>query len=294
VFVNPVVVSPDGTQIALVTNGPEGRPRLWLRSLNDLEPKLVEEADGAVFPFWSPDGQSLGFTVAGELRVMNLAGRSVQTLARLSGAGPPFGTWSRDGTILVADGPSLKRIPSTGGTAVSVAAPGPSAESMLVVAPQFLPDGRHFLYTVGGSHAGEGTIMLGDLESSLRTKILSANSVVRYASPGHLLYARNGDLVAHRFDTTTRQLVGDAAVIRRGLWVSGVQAAFSASETGVIALVNQRIPMTELARVDRAGKSMGSLYEPALWVHVAIAPDGKTVAAERIEPRTGSGGPRSS
>ncbi len=101
---------------------------------------------------------------------------------------------------------------------------------------------------------------------------------------------RNGNLVAHRFDTTTRQLVGDAAVIRRGLWVSGVLSAFSASETGVIALVNQRVPMTELAWVDRAGKSMGSLYEPALWVHVAIAPDGKTVVAERIEPRTGSGG----
>jgi len=290
-FVNPVVISPDASQIAIVTNGPEGRPRLWLRSINNLEPTLLEDASGAMFPFWSPDGRSLGFSDGKQLRVMNLANRSVRTLAELSGIGPPYAAWGRDGTILYADGiKGLKRVPAEGGTPVDVAAPGPSGESAVVGAPQFLPDGHHFLYGTWGNQASTGAIMLGDFDSSSRTKLLSLDSLASYAAPGYLLYARNGDLVAHRFNITTNQLEGDPTTVSRGLWVSGSQTAFSASETGVIALATQVIPATQLMWVDRSGKTIGTINEPGMWVHVAIAPDGKTVAAERIDPRTGFGG----
>jgi excisionase family DNA binding protein len=239
-FANPVAVSPDGRQIALVTNGTAGMPRLWLRSLDQLEPTLLAEAAGGIFPFWSPDGRSLGFSAGGQLRVINLASRSVRTLAEVSAFGPPYASWGSDGTILYSDGlKGLKRISATGGTATTVAAPGPSGESALVAAVQILPDGRQFLYTAVGQQAGEGTLMLGDLESSSRTKVMAVESLARYASPGSLLYARNGDLVAQRFNIATKQIEGDATIVSRGLWVSGPQSAFSASETGTIALATR-------------------------------------------------------
>jgi hypothetical protein len=128
-FTEPIKISPDGRQIALITNGPDGQSHLWLRSLDGLEPRRLENSDGAQYVFWSPDSRSLAFVARGQLRVLDLVQKSERPLVTLS-AGPSGGTWNRQGTILFVDGFSgLKQIPSTGGTAIPVAAPGPRGEA---------------------------------------------------------------------------------------------------------------------------------------------------------------------
>jgi len=289
VFAEPVSVSPDGRQIALITNGPQGQPRLWLRSLGELEPKRVEGADGAMCPFWSPDGRSLGFLAHDELRVLDLASRSLRTLASF----PAMfcgGTWNREGTIVYADGTTgLKRVPAAGGTSSPVPSPGPSGDPVLVTNPQFLPDGRHFLYFAAATPPARSAMMLGDLDSPTRKSILSVETKALYAPPGFLVYVRDGDIVGHRFDLSSYTAVGDPVVVGRRAWVSLGLSAVAASETGVLAFVTQRLPVTQLTWFDRAGKPLGPLGEPGLWIHAAVSPDGKTVAAERVDERTGAG-----
>ena len=288
-FVDPIAVSPDGRQIALVTNGADGQSHLWLRSLDALEAKKLENTEGAQFPFWSPDGRSLAFAARGELRVMDLSRGLVRTLTSLP-RGMTGGSWSRNGTIVISEGfTTLRRIPAAGGSPTSVPAPGPTGDARLVGAPRFLPDGRHFLYYAGGERATEGAIMLGDLDTPTRSTILQVGSTASYASPGYLLYVRNGELVAHRFDTTANQLVGDPSVLGRGLWLAVPSIAVSASDTGVLAFATQPVPVTQLTWVDRSGRPMGTVGEPGQWVHTALSPDERTVAAEQLDSRSGFG-----
>jgi len=288
-FAEPVSVSPDGRQIALITNGPQGQPQLWLRSLGELEPRRVEAADGAMCPFWSPDGRSLGFLAHGELRVLDLASRSLRTLTSVPTA-PCGGTWNREGTIVYTEGMTgLKRVPAAGGTSSPIPSPGPSSDPVLISDPQFLPDGRHFLYFAASSQPGRSAMMLGDLDSPTRRSILLVGTRALYAPPGFLLYVRDGDVVAHRFDPSSYAVAGDPVVVGRRAWVSLGLSAVSASETGVLAFLTQRLPVTQLTWFDRAGKPLGSLGEPGLWIHAALSPDGKIVAAERLDERTGAG-----
>ena len=291
-FVDPIKVSPDGRQIAIVTTGPQGQPRLWLRSMDAIAPVLLENTEGAMFPFWSTDGRAIGFVAQGELRVLDLASRSVRTLApsRDSLAG---GAWSRNGTILYVDGFSgLKRIPATGGEPSEVTSTGSTPGKVLHAFPQFLPDGRHFLYVEKSNLlGGTSAVMLGDLESPARTRVLASESQAIFAPPDHVVYLREGALVAARFDPVRLEVTGDPVELGPQPWSSGggLMAA-SASNTGVLAFATRRVLTTELTWVDRSGRPLGTLGGRGWWVHVDISPDGKTIVAERLEPRTGAGG----
>jgi Tol biopolymer transport system component len=287
-FAGPVSLSPDGRQMAIVTNGVEGQPRLWLRSLDDPSAKRLDAADGAMFPFWSPDGRSLAFVAHGELRVMDVASRTVRTLA--ASPTPMFGgAWNGDGTILFADiANGLKRVPATGGTPVAVASPGPAGEKLLTLSVQFLPDGRHFIYFAASMLPGRSAAMLGSLDSPERREVFKSDTQVLYA-PGFLVYGRGGDVVAHRFDPSSFALSGDPVVVGQNAWLSSGLTGMSVSTTGVLAFATERAPTTELTWLDRAGKPLGTLGEPGRWIHVAVSPDGRAVAAERLDERTGAG-----
>src|SRR5262249_27398274 len=106
-FTNPseglgLAISPDGTQLAFSAVGPENRMKLWLRKLDSLAPEPIPGTEDGTFPFWSPDGKSLGFFAGGELKRVSLADRSVKTLcAAETGRG---GSWSREGVILFSPG----------------------------------------------------------------------------------------------------------------------------------------------------------------------------------------------
>ena len=140
----PPAVSPDGSQVAFVAREESGATRLWVRPLDSLSSRALPGTEGGAHPFWSPDGQKLGFFANGGLMTIDLAGGELRRLADAELA--RGGTWSPDGTILFTPSRSaaLFRVPAGGGPVEQVTTLGPRDFSHRH--PQFLPDGRHFLY----------------------------------------------------------------------------------------------------------------------------------------------------
>jgi hypothetical protein len=177
-----LAISPNGRQIVFVADS-EGRSRLWLRALDSTSARTLVGTEGASYPFWSPDGRSIGFFADTRLNRLDLEDGSVRRLAVALGGG---GTWSRDGTILFTLNPggALMRVSASGGASApttKVQFPQQIGHSF----PYFLPDGR-FLRYVRGSAEARG-VYLGQLESPDIRRLFDADSPAIFASTGHLL-----------------------------------------------------------------------------------------------------------
>jgi Tol biopolymer transport system component len=284
----PVVISPDGRQLAFVATGQDGRQLLWVRPLESLEARALPETDGAALPFWSPDSRFIGFFSQGKLKKIQIGGPAPQTLC--DATLPRGGTWSRHGEILFAAniGRALYRIPAAGGVAVPVPADGFNAERKW---PVFLPDGRHFVYFARPQETG---IFVAALDSSKARLLLSDYVSVDYA-PGYLLVlagssksTRAGTLMAHPFDPARLELIAEPSpVAERIEYVDGIgRGAFSVSENGTLVYANMKMPTTRLTWFDRDGRSIGTVGEPAAYSAPSLSPDDVTVAVERLDLET--------
>ena len=293
---NNMAVSPDGLRLAFVAIGANGVQSLWLRPLGALSAQPLAGTEGAILPFWSPDSRFIAFFANGKLKKIDAAGGPPQTLCDApTGRG---GTWNRDGVIVFAPDifSPLYRVPQAGG------APAPlpldkSRKEKVYHFPYFLPDGRHFLYRAGATTAyardeGNG-VYVGSLDSSQYKLILKDDTYAVYAS-GHLLFWRDGALMAQPFDAQSLQLSGEAVPIAEQVQMnlSEVRAIFSASENGV--LVFQRgsptfgSAGTQLTWFERDGKREGRQGEPAFGASPHVSPDGQRVAAMIFDIQVGS------
>ena len=275
-------ISPDGRQFVFVATF-EGRPRLWLRRLDAGSSRALPGTDYAAFPFWSPDGRAIGFFANQRLRRIDLDGNRVQALARVEvGLG---GTWTRDGVILFSStvGDSIRRVGETGGEAVSVTEVQPPQLGHRF--PQILPDGRHFLYYVAGAPETSG-VYVARLDGSDARRVISADPTGIHASPGHLLFVRQGTLYAQRFDPVTLALAGRPFLMaeRVALESRFRRPALSSSATGPI-LYREAGPggRQQLIWFDRTGQATGTSGEPADsdLSHPSLSPDGRYVAMAR-------------
>ena len=212
-------LSPDGQRLAFVATGPAGQRLLWVRTLDALTAQPLGGSDDASFPFWSADSRVLGFFAEGKLKRIDAEGGDLRTIVSApEGMG---GTWNRDDVIVFApskgDGP-LYRVSASGGAAT----PATSLFSREIghVAPQFLPDGRRFLYVV---EADGLTLGVGSLDSTIgkhmpaddwttRLGRTGGGTIIRYAS-GYLLFVSDGALVAQRFDVDRLHFMGDATTL---------------------------------------------------------------------------------
>ena len=183
-----IALSPDGSQLAFVAPGPEGEDLLWVRPLSALVPRPLAGTEGAMLPFWSPDGERIAFFAKGKLKVVASAGGDVQSLCRAPG--PEGGDWSRDGVLLLAthSGGRIVRVPATGGEPELVI----SGAKVPVHSPSFLPDGARFLYK--RSSVGVLAARL-DSESHGEMILSEFHSTARYAAPGYLVYRQGEDLM---------------------------------------------------------------------------------------------------
>jgi eukaryotic-like serine/threonine-protein kinase len=259
-----VALSPDGEQIAFLATG-SGRPRLWVRSLNSTAARALPGTDGAAFPFWEPQGRSLGFfSDDGKLKRVDINGGAVRVLAN---ANLQWGaTWGRDDTILFgpATGPIL-RIPAAGGqppAAVTRLEPHQSNHSY----PHFLPDGEHFVYYVSGSPEVRG-VYIARLGKPEGQRLVDADSIGACIAAGHLLFVRGTTVFAQPLDFHRLQLTGMPAPVAESIAMraaAGSQvAALSASASGRIAY---RTGTAALERqfiwFDRSGRDVAKVGEP--------------------------------
>jgi len=282
-------ISPDGRHLAFVATGPSGRSMLWVRTLDSLEPRELSGTEGAAHPFWSPDNLSLGFIAEAKLKRVELAGGPVQTLADAVRAG---GSWSRDGIIVFTPpGDKLAAVPAAGGPTTTLLTIDPAKGQQALRWPDFLPDGRHFLYYAMGGEPEYRGVYLGSLDSSETKRVLESDVRAKYAAPGYLLYLRDDALYAQRFDTERFELTGEPRPIADGVWFSrpANHASFSVSQTGTLAYVNSTFNDRQLVWFDRSGRRdgvAGPVLEDATGTP-ELAPDGRRIAFARGEAQFG-------
>jgi hypothetical protein len=179
-----VALSPDGKTLALVAYSEQANKNvIWMHPVGGRGATVLPGTEGAFYPFWSPNGRSLGFFADGKLKTMDaVAGRSAQVLTDA-----PFGrggAWNRDGVILYTPDAwsGLFRIPSSGGTPVVVTKPDVSQYQVSHRWPVFLPDGRHFLYLACNfsGRLDHNMIFVGSLDSDEMRPIVTASTNALY------------------------------------------------------------------------------------------------------------------
>ena len=290
-----LALSPDGRHVAFVVTGVGGKS-LWVRSLDSLEARELPGTSDATLPFWSPDGNSIGFFASNKLKKTEIAGGSPQTLADVT-ADPRGGAWGPDGTIIFTPGftvPLLK-VSAGGGPVEPVTELDQSREHTSHRWPFFLPDGRQFLYFARArKKEGEG-IYVGSLDSKESKFLLSTNLRGSYApagdgtDTGYLLFMRDKTLMAQSFDPTRSQLLGEPSIVAEGVLNfpdeggPTAYAAFSTSANGHLVYLPGKVSVAQLGWYDRAGKSVGSVGSAGLSSEPSQSPDGKRLAFGRTD-----------
>jgi serine/threonine-protein kinase len=142
-----LAISPDGSRVAYIIGPPS---MLWERSIDDVRGRLFENTALGLCPFFSPDGQWIGFTQRDQLRKVSVVGGAVETVCKLPSASAPRGaTWSQDGAIVFAlDGTGLFRVAASGGTPEALTTPDATGGQRVHCWPHFLPDGKSLLFEV--------------------------------------------------------------------------------------------------------------------------------------------------
>jgi Tol biopolymer transport system component len=282
-----LAISPDGQRVAFLTGTSRSDSRLWIRTLADLAPREVEDSTGAQLPFWSPDSQTVAFFARGRLMTAAAAGGRPQALVDApDGRG---GTWSAAGVIVFAASSAgrLSRVSSNGGAVTDVTALDTAKGETGHRFPAFLPDGRHFLFAALPAHAAMLDIFVGDLDSTDRTLLLTAESTPIYAAPGYLIYSRKGVLVAHAFDASTRRLAGEAVPIGDTPGEMNVEysAGWSASvaSDGTLAYLSAAEMRSRLAWLDQSGREVAAVdVPPGPYMSVSLSRDGRRAAVTEL------------
>src|SRR5262245_19551556 len=283
-----LALAPKGRRLAFIATTDDGRPRLWVRAVEAVTARPLSGTEGAARPFWSPDGRSIGFFAGAKLKTIPADGGPVQVLA--DAANPRGGTWNQDGVIVFAPsfGDGLYRV-SVGDRPTAVTRLDTARRELSHRWPQFLPDGRHFLYLALNERFGQAGIYIGSLDSPETERVLDTDFRAEFVPPGHLLFVREGTLLAQPFDAAARRVTGDAVPLadRVGSGQATGEAAFSAS-TGALAYTSSiEAPLTQLTWVSRDGRVRGALGAAGEYENPVLSADNRRVAVHRVDPALG-------
>jgi len=282
-----IAVSPDGSQVVFEAAGPDGRTRLWLRRFDSLTPEAISGTEGGSFPFWSPDGQSLGFFTDLELKRLNLSNHKVVILCTAdSGRG---GTWLKDGTILFARETQspIFRISAGGGTPVPITHLDLKRYTTHRW-PVILDDQKHFIF-VAANHdesSRPAALFLASLDGGEPILLGEADSNVVSVHES-LLFLLHGKLMAQKLDLNRSRLNPHADIVADGIeYDSGSwYGTFAASTSALVyQLRPERREQQEISWFDATGKKLGTAGQAGIFGAVSLSPDGKTIATVCGDP----------
>jgi serine/threonine-protein kinase len=265
----PVAISRDGHQIAYVTRRSSGN-RIYLRRREDVDGRPIAGTEGGNSPFFSPDGQWLGFASGGFIRRVPIQGGTPQNIA--AAANVLKATWSADGWIVFHEwSGGLFKVEAAGGTPVELTHPGDQDGHQV---PYALPGGRSALFAVSQA-ATAPFIELVDLSSGTRKRLLEGNDP-HYLTSGRIAFTRAGRLYTAPFDLARLEVTGPAAPASDEIAVSEVQnrGALAVAEDGTIVYVPATSQSGRLVLVDGHGgmRSAGEGFDR--FRHPRFSPDG--------------------
>ncbi|MEO8098711.1 MAG: protein kinase [Acidobacteriota bacterium] len=292
--------SPDGRFIvfgAVAVGSTAGKnaagQSLWLRPSDSLEARPLPGTQDSNFPFWSPDGKSIGFYAVSErkLKRVEAVGGAPQVVCDVVNF--EGGTWSQDGVILFSAGNLIQRVAAAGGKPEPVTKPAGEQSHR---DPQFLPDGQSFLYRVVSRDekvSGIYAATLAKPDPPVRL-VTGTDRKAVYAppfasSPGYLLWMRDQTLVAQRFDPSALKLQGDPLPVAEDVAMQAPRnnarrAAFWISQNGLLAYrtgaaTNSTIQMTWISRDGKQRDPVAKADD--FGSDFRLSPDGKHVALSR-------------
>ena len=296
-----IAISPDGKNLVYVAvqssdvapasgrplgqrdAGATGTQQLFLRPLDSLESKPIAGTEGATGPFFSPDGQWIGFFASGKLKKVSVNGGSAITLA--SAPNPGGASWSSQGTLAlqpIAAPQGLQQVSEEGGT--------PEALTRLVKGdyvhrwPEFLPGGKAVLFAGSATFGAwsNAQIAVQPVGSSERKNLAQGGTQPRYAPTGHLLYLQSGTLMAAPFDSRGLVLTGAAVPALEGVMQSLATGAaqYSISSTGTLAYLAGGATggQSHLVWVSRNGEEQSIPAPTHSYEYPRVSPDGRRVA----------------
>ena len=284
---NVLAVSPDGRRF--VYNSTEG---LYLRELGELQARLIPGTAGenAAAPFFSPDGQSIGYVILNTRQMKRIAISGGAPVIITDTEGDPHGAhWAADGSIFFSTQRAILRVPASGGT------PEPLIEAQgreRLASPELLPDGDTLLFSTvnAGSLSSvqgnwdSGQIVAQSLSTGLRTVLIPGGSSAHYVTTGHLIYALGNNLFAVAFDMATLSVTGGAVPVVEGVLRGGFTDAANydiAADGSLVYLEGTAASaLRTLVWVERSGGETAIPTEPSVYVYPRISPNGQRVALD--------------
>src|SRR5262245_25081175 len=302
-----MTVSPDGRWTSFAATGEDGKIRYWVRALDSVEVRALPGTEGLAQPpppFWSPDSRYVAYAHGGKIKKSDITGGPPQVLCDI----PPGalaaigGAWNRNGVILIGSGNGpLWRIPASGGTATPATAPDSGRGEFAHRWPQFLPDGKRFLYQRASNKDENTGVFVGSIDAKpaeqtlnpiLLTERQHTCEAARNGGVGYLVFLRDVALFAQPFDAGRAELIGEPTSIADGVQSFPIATGglFSVSETGALAYRGGAAGQPRLTWFDRQGKSVGSVGDAGLYTNPAVSPDASRVAVATGTSVRGTGG----
>jgi Tol biopolymer transport system component/predicted Ser/Thr protein kinase len=289
-----VTLSPDGRHAAISASADGQRPAVWIQDLDAVEAHAFPGTfTGPNVPpfFWSPDSRFVVYSEnSSKLKKADLQTGTLQDIC--DKPGPPIGgSWNKDGLIIFGSNTTgLWKVSAVGGQPAKLTVLDPSRHEREHELPSFLPDGHHFLYLRLSTAPDQSGIFAGSIDDppdkQSKTRILATGFGAYYvpgpdSSPGWLMFLRDGNLMAQRFDPAKLELSGEASLVTQGAGTVFETGYFSASPNALVYRTSSSIRDYGMTWFDRQGKPAGQAGEPESIAGIHVSPDGTLVAYRR-------------
>jgi serine/threonine-protein kinase len=280
------ILSPEGTRLALLASGADQKRHIYVRSLDQSQATALSGTENARDPFFSPDGQWIGFFADGKLKKISIQGGAAVTLCDVGD--DRGGTWGDDGVIVFAkDSTSaLSKVSSAGGTPQPLTTLDQQAGEITQRWPEVLPGSKAVLFT-SNTHTNvyeDAEIVVYSIASGQRRTVQRGGLYARYLPSGHVVYMHEGTLFAVPFDLNRLEVTGPPASILEGVVTAPRNggAQFSFSDTGNLVYVAGRggVQNVSIYWMDREGKFTPLRETPGGYSNPAFSPDGKRLALD--------------
>jgi Tol biopolymer transport system component len=290
-------VSPDGLLLTFSAVGPEGQRMLWLRALDEMHARVIPGTEGAFAPFWSPDSEYIAFFANKELKKVRIRNASPDTRPEsiaAAGSEPGGGAWNKDGTILFA--PSMNdgfyRVNADGGKISTVLKLDAAKFEHGFLWPQFLPDGKHFVFFNQTGLPETTGVYAGKIEPAESHMLLSAETNAVYSPiagaqssrTGYLLYMKDRDLMGQGFNAGRLAVEGDPITLANDIGSVRTLALAPISVSNNAVLVYQSVgsAIRQLVWMDRQGKQTGMVGDGGMWGPPRLSPDGSRLVVGKL------------
>jgi Tol biopolymer transport system component len=288
-----IAVSPDGRRLAYIAN-----LQVWVRNLSEFDPiplkgtsQFGTNAGNLVF---SPDGRSIAYWQAGQIKTLEIAGGAPVTVCATEN--PAGISWSGD-SLLFGATKGVMRVPASGGQPELIV---PIEDQEIAFRPQLVTGGNAVLFTLASSGGGmeqwdKAKAVVHSLASGTRTTLIEGASDARYLPSGHLVYASSGVIFARTFDLSRLAVTGGAVSVVEGVRRGGGNvgsgtAHFGVSDTGTIAYISGPVAASgtsnlSIALFDRSGASEAVNVPPGPYSEPRMSPDGRAIAVGHNDGR---------